>query len=181
MQIKITNICARFSTNCSLNLNELYLCPHFVQFSSKTYDQSKFSALICKICNTSLTYLIFKTGVVVITGGKSKSVIKQSVNDFIIGLIMFLNLKAKAKKFRITNMCFSTRFQHKIDLIKFAKQDKSLIYEIEIFANAKYRQNEHTFTITHNGSIFGTGFKKIREIKREIKILTEKLQLYIKN
>lgn len=180
MNIKITNACGRFNTGCKLNLSDIYENNQFIQFSSKTYNRKRFSALICKVCESSMTLLIFSSGVTVVVGSKSRKAIRDVAEDFVFCLIMLMNYNAKVLDFRITNLCFSTEFGQNIDFTLFAKEDKGLSYEVEIFVNAKYKQNGYVFTITHKGKVYACGFKKKKHIIRETKILFEKLKKYIK-
>ena len=177
---KITNICAKFECDCELDLNEIFNNEHFSIFSSKKYDPNRFSALICKYANTKLTFLIFKNGVVILTGGKSAKQLENSAFDFVfLCNLLSMNL-AKCKDFHITQYCWSTHLNKRINLSKFCEDnpDKTS-YEIELFPSAKYLIDGYKITISHKGAIFSTGFRKKEDIKPIIKKIHKELKNYI--
>ena len=179
MEIKITNICSKFQTNCDLDLDELFDNDYYLIFSSKKYDKNKFSALICKYLNTKLTFLIFRTGTVVMVGAKSRKQSLHAANDLVYLLRLLSRYNAIVSCFHVTNYCFSAKLGQSIDLNKM-KQDfpKQLFYEIELFINAKFHLNKYKYTITHKGKIFGTGFKNKSLIKPHLKQLITLIKPY---
>ena len=180
LKTKITNICAKFVCDCELDLNEIFNNEYYSIFSSKKYDPKRFSALICKYADTSLTFLIFKNGNVILTGGKSSKKLGSAAFDFVFLCNLLSMSSAKCKDFHITQYCWSTHLNNRINLSKFCKDhpDKTS-YEIELFPSAKYLIDGYKITISHKGAIFSTGFRKKAHIKPIIKKIYEELKNYI--
>ena len=54
-------------------------------------------------------------------------------------------------------------------------------YEIELFPNAKFKLNGYCFTISHKGSIFGTGFRSQKTIRKQLKKLLKEINGFTKD
>ena len=181
MKVKVTNICARLETGCTLDLDEILNNPEYFCLSSKKYEKNKFSALIAKYREKKLTFLIFKTGVIVVTGGQNQKSIKLAVKDFIYQLNTIGDYKAKIKKFKFTNYCISTNFNKNIDLEKLAKEKpQKTAYFVELFVNAKFNFQDKIFTLSHTGKVFTTGLKSKKGMNDLIKDLRIELKPYFK-
>ena len=180
MIVNLTNMCARFSTGCPLDLEEIKNNEFYLMLSSKKFKK-RFSALICKYKETNLTFLIFKTGTVCLVGGRSRQQLKNATYDLVYLLRTIGLYSANVNEYRLTNICVATNFNKRIDLIKLAENKPLQVsYETEIFVNAKYKQNGYVFTITHRGNAFCTGFKNKESIKEQMKILYKDLKPYFK-
>jgi len=74
--IEVTNIVASGSVGGRLNLNSIIFT-----FENTEYEPEQFPGLVYKMPNTHVTFLLFGTGRVVITGAKSQKEIIQSVRE----------------------------------------------------------------------------------------------------
>lgn len=158
--VKVTNICAKFNTGCYLNLDEIYTNEQYLILINKKYDISKFSGLTAKYLDTKITFMIYYTGNVVITGGKIESDIENAVNDLVLLLHLIGPYEAKVINLKFTNYCGSYRFGSKVDILKLCKdKPKVCDYNTELFTSMKYIIDKKRLTVTRNGVIFGTGFK----------------------
>ena len=128
LDIKINNICGKFNSNIKINLNELFE-KNIDIFWSKILDRSKFSGLICKYFNKkenkklNLTFLILRTGNIIICGGKTFKKIQKASKD-LIKVLRSIDSQAKIVNLKYTNICCSCDFGVKIDLIKLYNDKK---------------------------------------------------------
>ena len=74
--IEVTNIVASGSVGGRLNLNSIIFT-----FENTEYEPEQFPGLVYKMPNTHVTFLLFGTGRVVITGAKSQKEIMESVRE----------------------------------------------------------------------------------------------------
>ncbi|MEM2954522.1 MAG: TATA-box-binding protein [Candidatus Nanoarchaeia archaeon] len=73
-EINVQNMVASGSVGGKLNLNEIIM-----KFENTEYDPEQFPGLVYKPENSHITFLLFGTGKVVITGAKSEKEIKDSI------------------------------------------------------------------------------------------------------
>lgn len=73
--IKVQNMVASGSVGGPLNLNEIIF-----KFENTEYEPEQFPGLVYHLPNSHITFLIFGTGKVVITGGKSEKEMEESVH-----------------------------------------------------------------------------------------------------
>ena len=152
---KVTNVCAKFNLNRNVDLR-LLRDSSLDCISSVKYEPWRFSAAICKYKENKLTFLVFRNGSVVIVGAKSVEQAIQSAEDFVVS---FSNINC-LKDFKITNVCCAASLTFHVNLVKLVQSDPDKsCYEPELFANMNYIFEDIKFTISHNGKVFGTGFK----------------------
>ena len=75
-EIEVTNIVASGSVGGKLNLNEIIF-----KFDNTEYEPEQFPGLVYKMPNSHVTFLLFGTGRVVITGAKSEEETIESVHE----------------------------------------------------------------------------------------------------
>lgn len=73
--IEVQNMVASGSVGGPLNLNEIIF-----KFENTEYEPEQFPGLVYHLPNSHITFLIFGTGKVVITGGKSEEEMKEAVH-----------------------------------------------------------------------------------------------------
>ncbi len=76
--IEIQNMVAAGDINMQLNLNKLAF-----QLENSEYEPEQFPGLVYKMPNSNLTFLLFGTGRIVCTGGKSLEEIKAGVKRLV--------------------------------------------------------------------------------------------------
>ncbi len=72
--IEVQNMVASGDVGGRLNLNEI-----MIKFDNTEYDPEQFPGLVYKLPNSHITFLLFGTGKIVITGAKSEKEIVESV------------------------------------------------------------------------------------------------------
>jgi len=72
--VKVQNMVASGSVGGRLNLNEIV-----VKFENTEYEPEQFPGLVYKLPNSHITFLLFGTGKIVVTGAKSEKEIIESV------------------------------------------------------------------------------------------------------
>jgi transcription initiation factor TFIID TATA-box-binding protein len=72
--IEIQNMVASGSVGAKLNLNEIVF-----KFENTEYEPEQFPGLVYKLPDSHITFLLFGTGKIVITGAKSEKEIEESV------------------------------------------------------------------------------------------------------
>ncbi|MEM2874101.1 MAG: TATA-box-binding protein [Candidatus Nanoarchaeia archaeon] len=72
--IEVQNMVASGDVGGKLNLNEI-----IIKFENTEYDPEQFPGLVYKLPNSHITFLLFGTGKIVITGAKSEKEIVESV------------------------------------------------------------------------------------------------------
>ena len=73
-EIEVQNMVASGDVGGKLNLNEI-----IIKFENTEYDPEQFPGLVYKLPNSHITFLLFGTGKIVITGAKSEKEIVESV------------------------------------------------------------------------------------------------------
>jgi transcription initiation factor TFIID TATA-box-binding protein len=73
-EIDVQNMVASGDVGGRLNLNEI-----MIKFDNTEYDPEQFPGLVYKLPNSHITFLLFGTGKIVITGAKSEKEIVESV------------------------------------------------------------------------------------------------------
>lgn len=73
--VKVQNMVASGSVGGALDLNEIIF-----KFENTEYEPEQFPGLVYHLPNSHITFLIFGTGKVVITGGKSEGEMKKAVH-----------------------------------------------------------------------------------------------------
>jgi len=73
-EIEVQNMVASGDVGGKLNLNEIIF-----KFENTEYDPEQFPGLVYKLPNSHITFLLFGTGKIVITGAKSEKEIVESV------------------------------------------------------------------------------------------------------
>lgn len=72
--VEVQNMVASGDVGGKLNLNEIIM-----KFENTEYDPEQFPGLVYKLPNSHITFLLFGTGKIVITGAKSEKEIKESI------------------------------------------------------------------------------------------------------
>ena len=178
--LTITQVCAKLNIGTNLDLMEILNNDQYLILNKKKYEPHKFSALICKYMETNLTFLIFKTGNIIITGAKDKCQVNDAINDLVLMLNLIGHVDAKIIEWKITNYCAKFEFNNNINIERLIENRMTQCeYEPEIFANLKYKLNGHKFTICRHGCIFATGFKNIRELNKNFKQISKQIDPFI--
>jgi transcription initiation factor TFIID TATA-box-binding protein len=73
-EIDVQNMVASGNVGGKLNLNEI-----MIKFDNTEYDPEQFPGLVYKLPNSHITFLLFGTGKIVITGARSEKEIVESV------------------------------------------------------------------------------------------------------
>jgi TATA-box binding protein (TBP) (component of TFIID and TFIIIB) len=158
--VQITNICAKFNIGCNLNLDEILTNDYYLCLTKKKFNRIKYSGLTAKYFDTKITFMLFSTGNVIITGAKTCESIENAAYELAFTLHYIGPYEAKVVNLKITNYCGSYRFGSNIDINRICiERSTQCDYNPELFTSMKYIIDNKKLTLTHKGVLFGTGFK----------------------
>lgn len=154
---KIQNVVATVNLGCTLDLKQIAQ-----RARNAEYNPKRFSAVIMRIRDPKTTALIFQTGKVVVTGGKSEKMVRLAARKYarIIQKIGFPDVKFE--DFKIQNIVGSAdvKFPIRLEGIVDDHADYSS-YEPEMFPGLVYRmvQPKIVMLIFVSGKVVLTGAK----------------------
>ena len=165
----ITNIVCKSHCKCAINLSLIN--------EPNLRSSNRFPGIAIKY--NEGTVLLFNSGYYSISGVKNLSDAKL-IAKRLITMLRNYGFNANLSRITIINICASDKMPFRIDLIKFANNDKNCSYETELFPGAKCLFNGYIFTVFHTGTVFVTGFKNYEEINRQFKLFKRYLLNYKK-
>ena len=181
MNVDITNICAKFSTGCVLDLDEILNNEHYYILNYKKYKKNVFSALIAKYNELKLTFLIFSNGNIIITGAKSVKECENAIYDLVFTLNLIGPYSASILNYCVTNYCAKINMGKHVNFEKLCSSEDQAEYTPEIFISVKYKINNRNLTVTRKGIIFGVGFKTPEEANDCLTIAYNRVKPYLIN
>lgn len=160
-ELRMVNYVVTANLGCNIDLRDTGLRAHNVEYNPK-----RFSALVLRKRNPSMTCLVFSTGRIVMTGLKTESdapVAFRSIKK------MFTKLGYLPKgsgTLRIQNIVATFNVMRKLSLVMFnAKFYNQCIYEPELFPGLSFRmrQEKCTLLIFQSGKVVITGARCERD------------------
>lgn len=172
----IQNVVASISLNQEISLKKLKKLPN------AKYNPEQFPGLVLKYPDMQITFLVFSSGKLVCTGGKSKAEIERALERLKKDLSK-KGIKINKKwKIEIQNIVASSDLNRAIDLNKMAYELENTQYNPEQFPGLVYtfereEDSEHpiTFLIFGTGKIVCTGGKQESEVEEAINALIKTL------
>lgn len=167
--------------NTKLPLNRIS-----TEFDNVTYDPEQFPGLKLSLGENKPTFLVFNTGKLVVTGGKSVEDAINAIHEFRKMLKEKLNIEVQPKfEYDIQNIVANGNFKYKrINLAKLAEEDPNANYNPEQFPAVIYKMNlkdkNITFLIYSTGKFVCTGAKKPEQIEEAVNIMEKLLEKYAK-
>ncbi len=166
---KVENIVASISLKVQIPLNKLKKLPN------TQYDPEQFPGLVLRLPDMHVTFLVFGSGKLVCTGGRSRDDITVAMGKLLKELKKVgVNVKS-GWKIEIQNIVASGNLNRKLDLNKIAYSIDETEYNPEQFPGLVYKlvNSKITFLLFGTGKIVCTGAKNISEIDDAIKVLTD--------
>ncbi len=164
---KVQNIVASISLKTQIPLNKLK------KLQNTQYNPDQFPGLVLRLPDIHVTFLVFGSGKLVCTGGRSKEDIINAMGRLLKELRK-INVNIRTKwKIEIQNIVASGDLNRPLDLNKIAYAVDETEYNPEQFPGLVYKlsNSKITFLLFGTGKIVCTGAKNIAEIDDAIKIL----------
>ncbi|CAF0963644.1 unnamed protein product [Adineta steineri] len=152
----LQNIVATANLGCKLDLKRITS-----QARNAEYNPKRFAAVIMRIRNPRTTALIFQSGKMVCTGGKSENDASQAARRF-ARIIQKLGFEVKFSDFKIQNVVGSADLKFKIRLgVLQVAHTNFCRYEPEVFPGLIYQMKELkvALLIFASGKVVLTGAK----------------------
>ncbi len=166
---KVENIVASISLKVQIPLNKLKKLPN------TQYDPEQFPGLVLRLPDMHVTFLVFGSGKLVCTGGRSREDITIAMGKLLKELRKVGVSVKSGWKIEIQNIVASGNLNRKLDLNKIAYSIDETEYNPEQFPGLVYKlvNSKITFLLFGTGKIVCTGAKNISEIDDAIKVLTD--------
>jgi len=176
LTVQIQNVVASAVFNQTFNLNAIANA-----FPRDTEFKGRFPGLVFRLKKPKITILIFKTGKMVCTGGKSGDEARRAILMAVRKLRKRGINVARKPEIQITNIVASATLNGVIDLDKLYLSEGmggNILFEPEQFPALIYRWGspEVIFLIFSTGKIVCVGAKKEKDIYEAIENLRRKLE-----
>jgi len=177
LDVKIVNIVVSTSLDHDIPLEKMA-----ATLSNTEYNPEQFPGLVIRIKEPKTSALIFSSGKVVCTGGKSLLEVEQSLEK-IKQTLTKINIKIDIKpEINIQNMVASGSIGMDLNLNVLAMKLDNTEYEPEQFPGLVYKlggkegAKKATFLLFSNGKIVCTGTKSEAEVYEAVHILIDILK-----
>jgi len=176
-KIKVVNMVA----NANLYCNDLELMDLAISLEDSTYEPEQFPALIYKpedVKNLKPSFLIFKSGKIIIAAAKSKEDVYMAV-DHVIKKLEELGIKMRRKPdVKINNVVASADLGSKIDVDMTALMLPNVEYEPEVFPGLVWKLPDinATFLMFNSGKIICAGLREASMLEGAISRLYDNLK-----
>ncbi|MBN1175031.1 TATA-box-binding protein [Candidatus Woesearchaeota archaeon] len=173
LDVKIVNIVVSTSLEHDIPLEKMA-----ATLSNTEYNPEQFPGLVIRIKEPKTSALIFSSGKVVCTGGKSILEVEQSLEK-IKETLTKINIKIDIKpEINIQNMVASGSIGMDLNLNTLAMKLDNTEYEPEQFPGLVYKLDaaKATFLLFSNGKIVCTGTKSEAEVYKAVHMLIDVLK-----
>ena len=171
--IKIENVVASATINQRIDLIEITK-----KFTHAEYNPKQFPGLVFRIKDPKTAILIFSSGKMVCTGGKSEKMAKIAIKSVVSSLKEKEIEIEKRAIVTIQNIVASVDLGGKIDLEEAARELSNSMYEPEQFPGLIYRMKEPktVILIFSSGKLVCTGAKIESQVKNAVNNLHNLLE-----
>ena len=171
--IRIQNIVANVKIGQQIDLNQIVRGNPLVEYNPK-----KFPGLIYKLKKPRITLLIFSSGKMVCTGGRSAKEAKKGVKKVFRELQRVGIIFLKKPEIEIVNIVASACLGGMIDIEKCAVLLDNVMYEPDQFPGLIYRMDDPkvVFLLFTTGKLVCTGAKKEESVYNAVERLNQDLQ-----
>jgi transcription initiation factor TFIID TATA-box-binding protein len=168
----LSNVVSRFKISSPVDLAAINKAFQ----DSSVFEEAVFRKLVIvlKVAEPKCSYLIYKTGTVICTGGKSLEHAENS-DDFIVKRLEQKGLHYKVlEKARVVNIVASDDLHHEVNLDSLVSASQKAEYEPEIFPGVIYKDPSGnnpgaTILVFNSGKIVCLGGKTMSELKNMVK------------
>ena len=169
--IKVENIVASVSLGIKIPLNKLV-------GKDTEYEPEQFPGVVYRMEKPKTAALIFSSGKIVCTGGRSLKEVKESVAN-VVKRIRKSGIKVPSNyKIEVENIVASAKIKNRINLDTIAFNLENSEYEPEQFPGLVYRMNDPkvAFLFFSSGKIVCTGGRTVKDVNRAIEKVYKKLK-----
>ncbi len=146
--------------------------------SNTEYNPEQFPGLVIRIKDPKTSALIFSSGNVVCTGGRTMEQVEQAIKEIIKSLDKIGVKITVTPRIQVQNIVASGAIGMKLNLNVLAMRLENTEYEPEQFPGLVYKLNEAkaTFLLFSNGKVVCTGTKSEQEVHNAMDMLVDRLQ-----
>jgi len=171
--IKIENIVASTTFNIRLPLEKMVK-----RLEGTEYEPQQFPGLVYRVKDPKAAMLIFSSGKVVCTGGRSIADVRKAIAK-IARMIKSLKLDVPKKyKIEIENIVASAQIPAKLNLDKIAFGSEDSEYSPDRFPGLVFRIKEPkaTLLLFGSGKVICTGIRKVEDAEYAMNFVFKKLK-----
>jgi len=169
--VKVVNVVASATLGQRVNLDSV-----IEGFPNAEFPSKRFPGLVFRLKKPKTATLIFRSGKIICTGGRSENEASKAVENVVRGLIKRGIIIPKKSEVKINNIVASANFGRYVDLESVSKL-QSTMYEPDQFPALIYRMDDPkvVFLIFSTGRLVCVGAKSEKEVRRAIGKLIQKL------
>lgn len=169
---KVVNVVASASLGQRINLNAVTEA-----FSNARFPSERFPGVVFRTRRPRTSTLIFSSGNIICTGGKSEAEARKAVQVVIRELSKERIIIPKETEVKINNIVVSGKLMRKVDL-DLLSQLHGAMYEPEQFPALIYRLDKPrvAFLIFPSGKVVCAGSKSESEVEQAFRSLTQRLK-----
>jgi len=170
-EVKVVNVVASASLGRRVNLDAVVK-----GFPSAEFASERFPGLVFRLKKPKTATLIFSSGKMICTGGRSENEARKAVESVVRELNKRGIITSTGSKIKIDNIVASANFGRNVDLESVSRL-QSTMYEPEQFPALIYRMNDPkvVFLIFSTGKIVCVGAKTEKEVRQAIRRLFQEI------
>jgi len=171
--VKVVNVVASATLGQRVNLDSI-----IEGFPNAEFPSNRFPGLVFRLKKPKTATLIFRSGKVICTGGRSENEASKAVENVVRGLIKRGIIIPKKSEVKINNIVASANLRRTVDLTSISTWQRTM-YEPDQFPALIYRMDNPkvVFLIFSSGRLICVGAKNEEEIHRAIRKLIQKLDV----
>jgi transcription initiation factor TFIID TATA-box-binding protein len=147
-------------------------------FPNAEFPSKRFPGLVFRLKKPKTSSLIFRSGKIICTGGRSENEARKAVESVVRELVEVGILIPKRPKVKIDNIVASADLRRTVDFVSVAAWQRT-VYEPDQFPALIYRMDDPkvVFLIFSTGRLICVGAKNKEEIHRAIRKLIQRLDV----
>jgi transcription initiation factor TFIID TATA-box-binding protein len=171
--VKVVNVVASATLGQRVNLDSVA-----EGFPNATFPSNRFPGLVFRLKKPKTATLIFRSGKMICTGGRSENEARKAVESVVRELGKGGTIIPKRPEVKINNVVASASLRREVDL-ESASMLQGTMYEPGQFPAIIYRMDDPkvVFLIFSTGRLICVGAKNEEEIHRAIRKLIQKLDV----
>jgi transcription initiation factor TFIID TATA-box-binding protein len=171
-KVKVVNVVASGTLGQRVNLRAVVK-----SFRNTEFPSERFPGLVFRLKKPKTTSLIFRSGKIVCTGGRSEKEATRAVENVVRELSRMRIIIPQRPEVKINNIVASVNLRRMVDLASVGVL-QSTMYEPDQFPALIYRMDEPkvVFLIFSTGRVICVGAKNVKEIHLAIKQLIKTLE-----
>jgi transcription initiation factor TFIID TATA-box-binding protein len=171
--VKVVNVVASATLGQRVNLDSV-----IEGFPNAEFPSERFPGLVLRLKKPKTATLIFRSGKIICTGGRSENEASKAVENVVRELIKRGIIIPKKSEVKINNIVASANLRRMVDLTSISTWQRTM-YEPDQFPALIYRMDDPkvVFLIFSTGRLICVGAKSEEEIHRAIRKLIQKLNV----